>query len=104
MALARAARGDPGAVLAKAREVATRLEMTPLLAQIDSLARRARLKVAEAAAAEEQPPTATDPADDLGLTDREREVLELVAQGLTNREIGARLYMSEKTASVHVSR
>ena len=40
----------------------------------------------------------------LGLTPREHEVLLLVAEGHTNREIGARLYMSEKTASVHVSR
>jgi DNA-binding CsgD family transcriptional regulator len=38
------------------------------------------------------------------LTDRERQVLELVAGGATNREIGATLFMAEKTASVHVSR
>jgi DNA-binding NarL/FixJ family response regulator len=39
----------------------------------------------------------------LGLTSREAEVLSLVAVGRTNREIGAELYVSEKTASVHVS-
>lgn len=39
----------------------------------------------------------------LGLTPRERQVLALVAQGLTNAQIGARLYISPKTASVHVS-
>ena len=44
------------------------------------------------------------PADSLGLTPRELEVLLLVAAGRTNREIGAELFMSEKTASVHVSR
>ena len=44
------------------------------------------------------------PADQLGLTPREHEVLLLVAEGRTNREIGATLFMSEKTASVHVSR
>ena len=38
------------------------------------------------------------------LTRREREVLELVASGATNRQIGAMLYISTKTASVHVSR
>jgi DNA-binding NarL/FixJ family response regulator len=38
------------------------------------------------------------------LTDREREVLCLVAGGATNRAIGRRLYISPKTASVHVSR
>lgn len=37
------------------------------------------------------------------LTARERQVLELVAEGLTNPEIGARLFISPKTASVHVS-
>jgi DNA-binding NarL/FixJ family response regulator len=42
--------------------------------------------------------------DPFGLTQRERQVLTLLAEGATNREIGARLYMAEKTASVHVSR
>ena len=39
-----------------------------------------------------------------GLTPRELEVLALVAAGRTNRQIGERLFISEKTASVHVSR
>jgi DNA-binding CsgD family transcriptional regulator len=39
----------------------------------------------------------------LGLTGRELQVLRLVADGRTNREIGEALYMSPKTASVHVS-
>ena len=47
---------------------------------------------------------ATDGLERLGLTDRELTVLGLVAQGQTNREIGAALFISEKTASVHVSR
>ena len=38
-----------------------------------------------------------------GLTDRERQVLDLVAEGLTNGQIAERLYISRKTASVHVS-
>jgi DNA-binding NarL/FixJ family response regulator len=37
------------------------------------------------------------------LTDRERQVLTLVAQGLSNRQVAERLYISPKTASVHVS-
>ncbi|PIJ10408.1 hypothetical protein BMH30_13765, partial [Leucobacter sp. OLES1] len=37
------------------------------------------------------------------LTARERQVLELVAEGLSNRQIGERLFISAKTASVHVS-
>jgi DNA-binding CsgD family transcriptional regulator len=42
------------------------------------------------------------PNDDT-LTDRERQVLSLVADGLTNKQIGERLFISAKTASVHVS-
>jgi DNA-binding CsgD family transcriptional regulator len=42
--------------------------------------------------------------DPFGLTPRERQVLALLAQGATNRQIGAALFMAEKTASVHVSR
>ena len=38
-----------------------------------------------------------------GLTDRERQVLELVGEGLANRAIGERLFISPKTVSVHVS-
>lgn len=37
------------------------------------------------------------------LTPRERQVLELIAEGLTNPQIGRRLFISPKTASVHVS-
>ncbi|MET0977012.1 MAG: AAA family ATPase [Leifsonia sp.] len=50
--------------------------------------------------------TPTDPAptgDADALTARERQVLDLIAEGLSNREIGARLFISGKTASVHVS-
>jgi DNA-binding NarL/FixJ family response regulator len=38
------------------------------------------------------------------LTDREREVADLVATGITNREIAARLVLSEKTVERHLSR
>jgi DNA-binding NarL/FixJ family response regulator len=40
--------------------------------------------------------------DTFGLSSREREVLSLVAQGRTNREIGERLFISQKTVGVHV--
>jgi DNA-binding CsgD family transcriptional regulator len=41
-------------------------------------------------------------ADTFGLSHREREVLALIAQGRTNREIGDRLFISQKTVGVHV--
>ncbi len=37
------------------------------------------------------------------LTDREREVLDLIAEGLDNRQIASRLYISGKTVSNHIS-
>ncbi|MBT3150508.1 response regulator transcription factor [Streptomyces sp. CHD11] len=39
-----------------------------------------------------------------GLTDREREILELIGEGLTNRQIGQRLHLAEKTVKNHISR
>jgi DNA-binding CsgD family transcriptional regulator len=62
---------------------------------VEALARRARL-VTEVTGARQAEASAV-------LTPREAEVLALVAQGLTNRQIGGRLFISEKTASVHVS-
>jgi two-component system, NarL family, response regulator DevR len=38
------------------------------------------------------------------LTDREREILALIGEGLTNRDIGKRLYLAEKTVKNHISR
>ena len=43
------------------------------------------------------------PDDPFGLTEREREVLALVAEGYTNRRIASELFISESTAGVHVS-
>ena len=40
--------------------------------------------------------------DTFGLSKRELEVLRLIAQGRTNREIGDRLFISQKTVGVHV--
>jgi ATP/maltotriose-dependent transcriptional regulator MalT len=89
-----------GVPLAAARAAADAMEAAPLVDACDALARRARIRL-EAVADEPVMEAAPVP---LGLTRREHEVLLLVAEGCTNREIGEQLFMSEKTASVHVSR
>jgi DNA-binding CsgD family transcriptional regulator len=76
-----------------------------LIEEIESLAARARLQLGDQTAAPASAASNGDEAEDpFGLTPRERDVLVLVAAGSTNREIGERLHMAEKTASVHVSR
>jgi len=42
--------------------------------------------------------------DDLGITPRELEILELIAHGMSNREIAGKLYVSENTVKTHCSR
>jgi len=74
-----------------ARPVARALGAQPLLDELRALGTTAR-------------PESRDADSGLGaLTDREREVLALVTEGRTNRQIAGRLYISEKTVSVHVS-
>ncbi|MFC9787247.1 ATP-binding protein [Rhodococcus sp. NPDC127528] len=51
---------------------------------------------------EQQAPAAPQPAADVGLTRREQQVAELVAQGLTNKAIAAKLVISQRTAQGHV--
>jgi DNA-binding CsgD family transcriptional regulator len=99
-----AARDRDGATRAasSALEIARRLGSAWLAEEIVSLAARARLQLGEATPSEAA--TADVAEDPFGLTARERDVLALVAAGATNREIGERLHMAEKTASVHVSR
>jgi len=90
--------GDRDAAVGRLRAaayLAEQLGARPLLQQIGRQARQARvdLLVAGQAAA----PTR------FGLTERETEVLRLVAAGRGNRDIAAELFISPKTASVHVS-
>lgn len=92
------ARGDRAVAADRIRTVydlASRLGAGPLLAMVEDLARRARLNLAPAPAPTPLPH---------GLTAREHEVLTLVAAGLTNREIAGKLFISEHTVGVHVSR
>ena len=88
--LAEGARDDARMQVAAARKAAVSLGAAPLLAALDDLARRGRLHSSAA-------------PDGSRLTARECDVMRLVAKGLTNRAIGERLFISEKTASVHVS-
>ena len=95
--LAEALLGRPGqrrqaeAELAAAREVAERLGARSLAEEIEQLSVRARLGPAPGA------------DHRFGLTQREREVLGLVCAGCTNRQIASHLFITPKTASLHVS-
>jgi DNA-binding CsgD family transcriptional regulator len=95
-------REEAAAVWRAARDTASRLRAAPLGAALDDLARRARLDPGNGNRDGHGSGSAgTSPL--AGLTDREREVLRLIARGMSNRDIGTELFISPKTASVHVS-
>jgi DNA-binding CsgD family transcriptional regulator len=77
-----------------------------LAREVTALSGRARFELGEemAVAQADGGAGAAEEEDAFGLTPRERQVLALLAEGATNRQIGRALYMAEKTASVHVSR
>lgn len=85
-------RDGAGHQLRLAAQAAEEMGAAPLHRACLELARRGRLEL----------PGAGHPTTDL-LTAREAEVLALVADGLSNRQIGERLFISAKTVSVHVS-
>ena len=97
----KARRGTATAAIRQAYAIACTMGARPFAAEITAVAARARVAL-----------TGDDPAPirsaanghgELGgLTERERQVLAAVAEGLTNREIGQRLYISERTVGVHV--
>ncbi|MFB8246838.1 AAA family ATPase [Streptomyces sp. NPDC055952] len=90
--LAAGRREEAAAEAREVRHLADRLGAVPLREQVDALVRRGRLSEA---------PDAGDRAG--ALTAREQDVLRLLALGRSNRQIGEELFISGKTASVHVS-
>lgn len=95
-------RGPAASALAEAHQLSD--QHVPLTDAINQLARFSRIQLrtpseaADAGASHQRQAEAP-----FGLTSRELDVLRLLTDGLTNAEIGTRLYMSPKTASVHVS-
>jgi class 3 adenylate cyclase/DNA-binding CsgD family transcriptional regulator/tetratricopeptide (TPR) repeat protein len=89
-------------VIWAAHETALALGAAPLRKEIELLAQRGRLRLQQQVDSAPAP-EAPSPAASLGLTPRETEVLALVAGGRTNRQIGQALFITEKTASLHVS-
>ncbi len=85
-----------------AYRLATELGAGPLRREVEALAQGARIDLS----AQDSGPAggpAPAPAVPFGLTAREREVLALVCAGWSNRKIGQKLFVTEKTAGVHVS-
>jgi DNA-binding NarL/FixJ family response regulator len=113
MLAAKAPRDEIAAVMQEAHAAAVDIGARPLIRRFESLARRARIELPPAIATD--PTEAIDlPTDEplapgtavlraRGLSDREIEVLTLVAAGFSNSEIGSRLFITAKTASVHVT-
>ena len=97
--LARRHARDGSVVVQRAYEAAGRLGAHHLVRELALLGQRARVKLAPAS-----DHAGAAPAEDrTGLTARQLEVLVLIAEGQTNREIAETLFITEKTAGAHVS-
>ncbi len=92
-----ASRAEAASLLTAARRTAAGIGARPLVRDVEAVAAQHRVPVGAVAAA------GGDPLGRFGLTAREAEVLGLVAAGRSNREIAAALFISTKTASVHVT-
>ena len=93
-------KADVGALLRDAADGAAALGALPLYRSIETLARRARVPMDRPEPAKLAPERERRPG---GLSAREIEVLRLVADGRSNGEIGEALFISRKTAGVHVT-
>jgi DNA-binding CsgD family transcriptional regulator len=99
-----APRQQAAAVLRPAHQTTVRLGPGPLRREVELLAQRGRLRLEEPKKRTTSPEALPSPPASLGLTRREVEALALVAEGRTNRQIGQALYITPRTAGVHVSR
>ncbi len=90
-------RHEAAAALRGAHSTSARLGAEPLRHEIEQLARHARIDLGGTTA------DVAAPTDTIGLTEREREVIPLVAAGRSNQQIADALFITRKTASVHVS-
>jgi DNA-binding NarL/FixJ family response regulator len=99
---AEAPRADIDEQLRAAAALADALRATPLRDHIARVARWARVDL-RAVGKEPDTPVVDAAPSPFALTRREREVLALVADGRTNGQIAEALFISTKTASVHVS-
>jgi ATP/maltotriose-dependent transcriptional regulator MalT len=90
--------------LREAADLAGWIGAEPLADEAAALARRGRMTLDGAPVDSTPVAEPSDPLAHFGLTSREREVLGLIAAGLSNGQIAKELFISPKTASVHVSR
>jgi DNA-binding CsgD family transcriptional regulator len=97
-------RAQAAAILDPAHQTAIALGAAPLRREIELLAQRGRLRLQEPVDTATARYAPSSPAAGLGLTRREEEVLALVAEGRTNRQLGQALFITPKTAGVHVTR
>ena len=106
---ARAPRAAARAALTQAWTLASTHGAALLVAEIQALARRARIELPPpgpppdqgAAGQDDRPGRRT--GDEFGLTSRERDVLALLAEGRTDRQIAEALFISPRTVAMHVS-
>jgi DNA-binding NarL/FixJ family response regulator len=99
----RAGRADAASRLRRAAQLAADLAAQPLSAQVTAAAHRAGISLDDGPGQGETSGARGADQGQQHLTSREYEVLRLVAAGRSNREIATTLFISPKTASVHVS-
>ena len=89
-------------LLSRAYQAASELGASPMIRELEDLAQRSRIELINFDGGDQSAGAASE-AVPFDLTGRELEVLRLVAKGYSNGRIGEELFISTKTASVHVS-